>query len=100
MIPLSYYIMLSSALFCVGVFGIVTKRNAVSILMSVELVMNSANINLVAFSVYRGDATGQVFAIFSIAIAAAEAAVGLAIYLVVYKTHTTVDVREVSVLRW
>jgi NADH-quinone oxidoreductase subunit K len=104
MIPLNYYIMLSAVLFCIGVYGILTRKSAILVLMSIEIVLNSANINFVAFSAYGGwgrpQTQGQVFALISIALAAAEAAVGLAIYFVLYRTHRTINVEEVNVLKW
>jgi len=103
MIPLNYYIMLSAVLFCIGVYGILTRKSAILVLMSIEIVLNSANINFIAFSAYGLGQTqpqGQVFALISIALAAAEAAVGLAIYFVLYRTHRTINVEEVNVLKW
>ena len=72
MIPLNYYLVLSAMLFCIGIYGVLTKKNAIYVLMSIEIMLNSVNINFVAFSTYNGDMSGQVFALFSIALAAAE----------------------------
>jgi NADH-quinone oxidoreductase subunit K len=106
MIPLEHWLTFSSLLFAVGAYGVLTKKNAIVVLMSIEIMLNAANINLVAFSSYHSalhgtiDATGQVFALFSIAIAAAEVAVGLAIMLSVYRRYTTIDVDQINILRW
>lgn len=100
MIPLEYYLMLSTAMFCIGAYGVLTKRNAIVILMCIEIMLNAVNLNFVVFSVYHGNVDGQVFALFSIAIAAAEVAVGLAIILSLYNRHKTIDAQEVRILRW
>ncbi len=97
MIPLVYYIILSAILFVIGVYGLVSKGNALRLFFAIEIVVNAANINLVAFSRYLFDpvasaAEGQTFALFSIAIAAAEAAVGLAIVIIAFRLHKNVDV--------
>jgi NADH:ubiquinone oxidoreductase subunit K len=99
-IPINWFLMLSAALFVIGVAGVLIKRNAIIILMSIELMLNAANINLVAFSVYNNDPTGQVFALFSIGLAAAEVAVGLAILLNLNRLKDTVDVQDLNLLRW
>ena len=100
MIPLEWFICLSAILFVIGAVGVLTKRNAIIVLMCVELMLNAANINFVAFSSYTGGLTGQVFAVFAIAIAAAEVAVGLAIVMTLYKARDTVNVDEVKLLMW
>jgi NADH:ubiquinone oxidoreductase subunit K len=100
MIPIEYFLGLSAILFIIGAFGVLTRKNAIVILMSIEIMLNAANINFVAFSVYNNDVTGQVFALFSIAIAAAEVAVGLAILLNLQKQTKTIDVDEIDNLRW
>ncbi len=94
MIPLLYYVILSSVLFAIGVYGLVSKGNALRLFFAVEIVINAANLNLVAFSRYLSAANvqGQTFALFSIAIAAAEAAVGLAIVIVTFRLNGQVDV--------
>ncbi|QLH74619.1 MAG: NADH-quinone oxidoreductase subunit NuoK [Methanomassiliicoccales archaeon] len=99
-IPISWFLMLSTALFLIGVAGVLIKKNAIIILMSIEMMLNAANINLVAFSVYNNDATGQVMALFSIGLAAAEVAIGLAILLNLNKLRDTVEVDDLSILRW
>ncbi len=102
MIPLIYVLSVSTVLFAIGVMGVMTKRNAVRVLMSIEIMVNAANINLVAFSVYRPifDVSGQVFAVFSIAVTAAEVAVGLAIYILITRTHKTIELDKINFLRW
>ncbi|WP_336337222.1 NADH-quinone oxidoreductase subunit NuoK [Haloarcula brevis] len=100
MIPAETYLLLSAAVFCIGLFGILTRRNALVFLMSVELMLNAANINLVAFSLQHGNLTGQVFALFGMALAAAEVAIGIGIILVLYRNFTDVDVTKATTMRW
>jgi len=106
MIPIEYWLVFSSLLFAIGAYGVMSKKNAIVVLMSIEIMLNAANINFVAFSSYHttlhgvADASGQVFALFSIAIAAAEVAVGLGIILAVYRRYQTIDVDKINVLRW
>jgi len=95
-----YYLLLSAAVFCIGVYGILTRRNALLFLMSVELMLNAANINLVAFSFQYGNLTGQVFSLFTMALAAAEVAVGIGIILVLYRNFDDVDVTKAATMRW
>jgi len=92
MVPIVYYLLLSAALFSIGVFGVLTRRNALIFLMSVELMLNAANVNLVAFSLHYGNLTGQVFALFVMALAAAEVAIGLGIILVLDRNFGDIDV--------
>lgn len=100
MVPIEYYLLLSSAIFCIGLFGILTRRNALYFLMSVELMMNAAIINLVAFSFQWGNLTGQTFGLFVIALAAAEVAVGIGIILVLYRNFGDIDVMDAQTMRW
>jgi NADH-quinone oxidoreductase subunit K len=100
MVAVQYYLLLSAAIFCIGLFGILTRRNALFFLMSVELMLNAANINLVAFSFQYGNLTGQVFSLFITALAAAEVAVGIGIMLVLYRNFGDVDVTKATTLRW
>ncbi len=100
MIPLTHYLILSAILFCIGIYGVLTKKNAIYVLMSIEIMLNAVNINFVAFSAYSGDVSGQVFALFSIALAAAEVAIGLAIFLLLYKRYGTVELQKIRLLRW
>jgi len=99
-VPVEYYMVLSAAVFCAGLFGVLTRRNALLFLMSVELLLNAANINLVAFAFYWGEITGQVFALFVIAIAAAEVAIGIGLVLVLQRNFGDVDVTDATTLRW
>lgn len=100
MVPPQYYLLLSAALFCIGLFGILTRQNALLFLMSVELMLNAANINLVAFSLVWGNITGQTFGLFTMALAAAEAAIGIGIVLVLYRNFDDVDVTNATTMRW
>ncbi|MBM3181025.1 MAG: NADH-quinone oxidoreductase subunit NuoK [Chloroflexi bacterium] len=102
MIPLSWYLILAAGLFSIGLFGVLARRNAVAILLGVELMLNAVNINLVAFWRY-GDVAqmaGQVFAIIVFAVAAAEVAVGLALVISVYRRRNTVVAEELDLLKW
>lgn len=99
-IPLNHYILLSAIIFSIGVVGVLTRRNAIVIFMSVELMLNSVNLLLTAFSVYRGDATGQVFVFFIMALAAAEVAVGLAIIVMIYRNTNSIDINVLNRLKW
>lgn len=100
--PLNWVLTLTTFLFCVGVFGVLARRNAVIVLMSVEIMLNAVNLNFIAFNgVVEGDRLiGQVFALFVIAIAAAELGIGLAIVLLIYRNSFTVSLDEVNLLKW
>jgi len=100
MVPVQWYLLLGTAVFCIGLFGILTRKNALLFLMSVELMLNAANINLVAFSAYWGNVTGQTFSLFTMALAAAEVAVGIGIILVLYRNFDDVDVTLATGMRW
>ena len=95
-----HYLVLGAALFLLGVIGVLTRRNVVIVLMSIELILNAVNLNLVAFSRMWGDVHGQVFAIFVITDAAAEAAVGLGILIAFFRNKETVNIDEVNLLKW
>ena len=101
-IPLQSFLIVSSMLFCIGIWGLLNSRNAVRVLMSIELMLNAVNINLMAFSSYVDNnlIQGQVFTIFVITVAAAEAAVGLAILLSLYRNRVTVDMESFNLLKW
>ena len=99
-IPVTHYLFLSTALLTVGVIGVLTRRNLVIILMSIELILNAVNINLVAFSRHLADVNGQAFAVFIIADAAAEAAVGLGIIIAFFRNKDTILADEVDLLKW
>ena len=96
----THYVLLSAALFMVGVFGVLTRRNIIIIFMSIELILNAVNINLMAFSLQWQNSIGQVFTLFVIAVAAAEAAVGLGIILAFYRNKETINIDEMNVMRW
>ena len=100
MITPTHYMLLSAALFMIGVIGVLLRRNIIIIFMSIELILNAVNINLVAFSYELQNAVGQVFAVFVIAVAAAEAAVGLGIILAFYRNKETVNIDEMNLMRW
>jgi len=101
-LQLEYFLLLSAALFCIGIFGLITSRNAVRVLMSIEIMLNAVNLNLMGFSNYIDPVgiKGQVFAVFVLTVAAAEAAVGLAIVLSIYRNRDTVDMEQFNLLKW
>ncbi|MGV3510012.1 MAG: NADH-quinone oxidoreductase subunit NuoK [Sphingobacteriaceae bacterium] len=99
-VPLNHYILFCSILFSIGVIGVLIRRNAIVIFMSIELMLNSVNLLLAAFSAYRGDASGQVFVFFVMALAAAEVAVGLAIIVMIYRNTSSTDINMLNRLKW
>jgi NADH:ubiquinone oxidoreductase subunit K len=101
-ITLTHYLVLSALLFALGVYAVLTRRNGVAILMGIELMLNAANVNLVAFNKYAGPAAmqGQIFALVVITLAACEAAVGLALMLAAYRNLETIDVDEIHLMKW
>jgi NADH-quinone oxidoreductase subunit K len=101
-IHLSYVLVFSAILFATGVYGVLARRNGVLVLMSIELMLNAVNVNLVAFSQWLKDAlvTGQVFALFVITVAAAEVGIGLAIVILIYRNRETINLDEVNLLKW
>ncbi len=96
---LNQFLLLAAALFCIGVYGVLARRNGVLVLMSVELILNAVNINMVAFGAFTNSVAGDVFALFVIAIAAAEVGVGLAIVLLIYRNRRSVDLSEIDAMR-
>jgi len=103
MVPLSWYLMLAAALFGIGLFGVLVRRNAIAVLLGIELMLNAVNINLVSFWRYSDVLTsmsGQVFSIIVFAVAAAEVSVGLALVISVYRRHNTVIADELDMLKW
>ena len=96
----THYMVLSAALFTIGVIGVMVRRNIIIIFMSIELILNAVNINLIAFSAQLHHVVGQVFAVFVIAVAAAEAAVGLGIILAFYRNKETINIDEMNLMRW
>jgi NADH-quinone oxidoreductase subunit K len=98
-VPLSAYLTLAAAVFAIGVFGVLTRRNAVGILLGIELMLNAVNINLVAFARFRADLAGMIFTLFTISITVAEVAVGLAIVIVIFRVRRTVEADHLDLLR-
>ena len=96
---LNQFLLLGAALFCIGVYGVLARKNGVLVLMSIELILNSVNINLIAFGARVDDVAGQVFALFVITIAAAEVGVGLAIVLLIYRNRSSIDLEEVDLMK-
>ena len=100
MADLYMYLIVSAVIFTIGAYGIITQRSGIKILMCIELMLNSANLNLVAFSSFNDNASVQVFALFSIAIAAAEAAIGFAILVALFRVRDTINLDNINILRW
>jgi NADH:ubiquinone oxidoreductase subunit K len=98
-VPLHAYLTLAALVFVIGIYGVLTRRNAVGILLGIELMLNAVNINLVAFARFHGDVAGIVFALFTIAITVAEVAVGLAIVIVIFRVRKTIDADHLDLLR-
>ncbi len=97
---LEAYLVLSAILFTIGVVGVLTRRNAIIVFMCIELMLNSVNLSLIAYAAFLGDITGQVLVFFVMAVAAAEAAVGLAIVIALFRTRQTVNIDEINILKW
>jgi NADH:ubiquinone oxidoreductase subunit K len=102
MIPLSWYLIFAAAMFCIGLYGVLARKNAIAILMGIELMLNAVNVNLVAFWRYSspGAMTGQVFAVIVFAVAAAEVAVGLALFISIYRRRDTIAADEIELMKW
>jgi NADH-quinone oxidoreductase subunit K len=100
MVSTYHYLFLGAALFTIGIIGVLTRRNIMVILMSIELMMNAVNINLIAFSAHHQHVTGQIFSIFVITVAAAEAAVGLGIVIAMFKNKETMNINEIDIMKW
>ena len=100
MIRLPLVLLFSAFLFSAGVYGVLARKNAIMVLMAIELMLNAVNVNLVAFSAWVGDLDGQVFALFVIAVAAAEVGIGLAIVILLFRTRESINVDEVNLLKW
>ncbi len=96
---LNQFLLLAAVLFAIGVYGVITRRNGVMVLMSIEMILNAVNINLVAFGAFNGTPVGSVFALFVIAVAAAEVGIGLAIVLLIYRNKRSIDFDEVDLLK-
>ena len=99
MVPISYYLILAAALFCLGMFGVLIRRNALVVFMCVELMLNAANLTFLAFARQRGDLAGHVSAFFVIAVAAAEASIGLAIVIAVFRSRGTISIEEIRTMK-
>lgn len=99
-IPINYYLILSAIVFVIGVVGVLSRRNAIIIFMSIEMMLNAVNLTFISFATYMGDTAGQIFVFFVMAVAAAEAAVGLAIVLALFRNKKTVYVDKVNILKW
>jgi NADH-quinone oxidoreductase subunit K len=99
-VPLTHYVILSAVIFAIGVTGVLLRRNAIIIFMSVELMLNAVNLLLTAFSAFSQDSSGQVFVFFIMALAAAEVAVGLAIIVMIYRNTNTIDINVMNKLKW
>ncbi len=100
MVDIQSYLILSALLFIIGVVGVLTRRNVIIVFMSIELMLNSVNLTLVAFSAYLGDTTGQMLVFFVMTVAAAEAAVGLAIVIALFRNKQTVNIDDINILKW
>ncbi len=96
---LNQFLLLSAVLFCIGVYGVLARKNGVLVLMSIELILNAVNINLVAFAAFNTDVSGDVFALFTIAVAAAEVGIGLAIVLLIYRNRRSIDLSEIDLMK-
>jgi NADH-quinone oxidoreductase subunit K len=99
-VPLEYYLILSAILFTIGTFGVLTRRNIIIIFISIEMMLNSVNLTLIAFSSFLGNIAGQIFVFFVMAVAAAEASVGLAIVLALFRLKQTIEIDKINVLKW
>ena len=99
-VPVSWYLVLSAVLFAIGSAGALTRRNGISIFLSIELMLNAGNLALVAYARQWGEHTGQVIVFFVMAVAAAEAAIGLALFIAVYRQRRTIDVNRINLMRW
>jgi NADH-quinone oxidoreductase subunit K len=100
MVPVSWYLLLAAVLFAIGTVGALTRRNGITIFLSIELMLNSVNLTLVGYSRLLGDHTGQLVVFFVLAVAAAEAAVGLALFIAVFRHRRTIDLDRINLLRW
>lgn len=100
MVEIDWYLGLSAILFTIGIIGVLIRRNAIVVFMCVELMLNAVNLSLVSFSSYHGNIDGQVLVFFALAVAAAEAVIGLAIIIAIFRNNLTVDVSKINLLRW
>ncbi len=100
MIEIDWYLALSAIIFTIGLVGVLIRRNAIVIFMCIEMMLNAVNLTLISFSAFHGDVTGQILVFFSLSVAAAEAVVGLAIILAIFRNNLSVDITKVNLLRW
>lgn len=100
MIEINYYLITSAILFCIGVIGVLIRRNAIIIFMSIELMLNAINLTFVAFSSYLGNINGQIFVFIVMTVAAAEAAIGLAIVIALFRNKESINIDEINILKW
>lgn len=100
MISIDWFLALSALLFCIGIIGVLIRKNAIVIFMCVELMLNAVNLSLISFSSYYGNIDGQILVFFSLAVAAAEAVVGLAIIIAIFRNNLSVDISKINLLRW
>lgn len=100
MIPIEFYLVLSAFMFITGVVGVLTRKNAIIVFMSIELMLNSANLSFVTFSSFLGNNIGQLFVFFVMTVAAAESAVGLAIIIALFRNKLTINIDEINILKW
>ncbi len=99
-VPVSWYLILAAALFAIGLIGALTRRSGIAIFLSIELMLNAANLTLAAYSRLLGDRAGQMVVFFALAVAAAEAAVGLALFIAIFRLRRTIDVNRLNLMRW
>ncbi|HLF57257.1 MAG TPA: NADH-quinone oxidoreductase subunit NuoK [Thermoanaerobaculia bacterium] len=99
-VPVSWYLLLAAALFAIGVFGALTRRSGIAIFLSIELMLNAANLVLAAYARLLGERSGQMVVFFALAVAAAEAAVGLALFIAVFRLRKTIDIDRINLMRW
>ena len=99
-VPVSWYLLLAAALFAIGIFGALTRRNGIAIFLSIELMLNAANLVLAAYARLLGERSGQMVVFFALAVAAAEAAVGLALFIAVFRLRKTIDIDRINLMRW
>jgi NADH-quinone oxidoreductase subunit K len=99
-VPISWYLVLSALLFAIGSAGALTRRNGISIFLSIELMLNAGNLALIAYARQWGEHTGQIIVVFVMAVAAAEAAIGLALFIAVYRQRRTIDINRINLMRW
>jgi NADH-quinone oxidoreductase subunit K len=100
MVPITWYLVLAAVLFSIGTVGALTRRNGITIFLSIELMLNSVNLLILSYARMLGDQTGQIIVFFVLAVAAAEAAIGLALFIAVYRLRHTIDVNRLNLLRW